>query len=74
MSKIAIASIAFILVFSLTASIATAANFFAEKLDVIDSAYQDTVFGGKSLSNQRQNLIILGLECVVRLEKKAKNA
>lgn len=58
MSKITITLVAFLLVFSLTASIATAVDFFAEKLSVIDSAYQDTVFGGKNLSNQRQNLII----------------
>jgi flagellar hook assembly protein FlgD/methionine-rich copper-binding protein CopC len=58
MSKLAIVSIAFVLVFSLTASIGMADNFFAENLDVIDSAYQDTVFGGRNLSNQQQNLII----------------
>ncbi|MGB9596335.1 MAG: Ig-like domain-containing protein, partial [Candidatus Poribacteria bacterium] len=58
MSKITITLVVFLLVFSLTASIASAVDFFAEKLSIIDSAYQDTVFGGKNLSNQRQNLII----------------
>jgi len=58
MSKSIIACIAFILVFSLTASIAGAANYFEERLQVIDSLYQDTVFGGRNLSGQRQNLII----------------
>jgi len=58
MSKLTIASIAFILVFSLTTSIAGAANFFTGRLSVIDSDYQDTVFGGRNLQSQRQNLLI----------------
>jgi len=58
MSKSMIVSIAFLLVFGLTASIAGAANYFEKGLQVIDSLYDDTVFGGRNLSSQRQNLII----------------
>ena len=46
MPKTVIVFLAFTLVFCLAASIAGADNFFEEKVEVIDSKYQDDIFGG----------------------------
>jgi len=50
MSKLITASIAFVLVFSLTASIAGAANFFESNLTVTNSVGQKTIGTGQSLN------------------------
>lgn len=50
MSKLITASIAFVLIFSLTASIAGAANFFEESLSVTNNTDQETIGTGQNLN------------------------